>query len=102
MTEASLSAPVTERQPKPPTNSIFRHAIYVVADNPVTGLAFALFVLIALGALVALSGICDRKRIEQAVRAEAPRSFLDLNLDALKAGFALHTQSNTTAAKVEA
>ena len=52
MTEASLSAPVTERQPRPPTNSIIRHAIYVVADNPVTGLAFALFVLIALGALV--------------------------------------------------
>ncbi len=58
--------------------------------------------IVALGALVALSGICDRKRIEQAVRTEAPRSFLDLNLAALKAGFALHTQSNTTAAKVEA
>ena len=51
MTEASLSAPVAELQPKPPTNSIFRHAVYVVGDNPVTGLAFALFVLIALGAL---------------------------------------------------
>src|SRR6201986_4206148 len=49
MTEASLTAPpIAEVQPKPPTNSIFRHAIYVVADNPVTGLSFALFVLIAL------------------------------------------------------
>ena len=38
MTEASLTAvPVVEAQPKPPTNSIFRHAVYVVADNPVTG-----------------------------------------------------------------
>ena len=53
MTEASLAAPpVAEVQPKPPTNSIFRHAIYVVADNPVTGLSFALFVLIALCALI--------------------------------------------------
>ena len=45
--------------------------------------------IVALGALVALSGICDRKRIEQAVRAETPRGFLDLNMDALKAGYAI-------------
>ena len=52
MTEASMTvAPVIEVQPKPPTNSIFRHAVYVIADNPVTGLSFALFVLIALCAL---------------------------------------------------
>ncbi len=46
--------------------------------------------IVALGALVALSGICDRKRIEQAVRAETPRGFLDLNLDALNEGFSLN------------
>jgi peptide/nickel transport system permease protein len=34
------------------SNSIFRHARYVVAENPVTGLAFALFTLIALFALI--------------------------------------------------
>ena len=45
--------------------------------------------IVALGALVALGGICDRKQIEQAVRAEAPKSFLDLNLDALKAGYSI-------------
>ena len=49
--------------------------------------------IVALGALVALSGICDRNRIEQAVRAETPRGFLDLNMDALKAGFAVHMQA---------
>jgi len=38
--------------------------------------------IVALGGLVALSGICDQKRIEQAVRADAPRGFLDLNMDA--------------------
>jgi peptide/nickel transport system permease protein len=53
MTEASLTAvPVVEPQPEPPTNSIFRHAVYVVADNPVTGLSFGLFVLIAVCALI--------------------------------------------------
>jgi 2-oxoglutarate ferredoxin oxidoreductase subunit gamma len=49
--------------------------------------------IVALGALVALSGICDRSRIEQAVRAETPRGFLDLNMDALKAGYAVPTQA---------
>jgi peptide/nickel transport system permease protein len=49
MTEAGLvAAQPAGIQPTPPTNSILRHAIYVVADNPVTGLSFALFVLIAL------------------------------------------------------
>ena len=53
MTEASLtSAPAANLPAKPPTNSLLRHAIYVVADNPVTGLSFGLFILIALCALV--------------------------------------------------
>jgi peptide/nickel transport system permease protein len=38
--------------PKPPRNSMLRHARYVVSENPVTGLAFALFMLIALCALI--------------------------------------------------
>jgi 2-oxoglutarate ferredoxin oxidoreductase subunit gamma len=50
--------------------------------------------IVALGALVALSGLCDRQRIEQAVRAETPRGFLDLNLDALAAGYSLHAQAD--------
>jgi peptide/nickel transport system permease protein len=37
---------------KPPSNSLLSHARYVVAENPVTGLAFGLFLLIALGALI--------------------------------------------------
>jgi peptide/nickel transport system permease protein len=52
MTEAGLAAaPPAGIPTKPPTNSILRHAIYVVADNPVTGLSFGLFVLIALCAV---------------------------------------------------
>ena len=53
MTEASLTTtPAASLQPAPPSNSIFRHAVYVVADNPVTGLSFGLFVLIALCAVI--------------------------------------------------
>ena len=48
--------------------------------------------IVALGALAALAGICERKVLEQAVRAETPKSFLDLNLDALAAGYRLGEQ----------
>jgi peptide/nickel transport system permease protein len=53
MTEASLTtAPVANLQPTPPSNSILRHAVYVIGDNPVTGLSFGLFILIALCAVI--------------------------------------------------
>src|SRR5882762_3514339 len=53
MTETISIAPqVAKPAPKPESNSIFRHARYVVAENPVTGLSFGLFLLIALCALV--------------------------------------------------
>jgi 2-oxoglutarate ferredoxin oxidoreductase subunit gamma len=45
--------------------------------------------MVALGALVALSGVCPRPALEAVVRAETPPKFLDLNLEALAAGFAL-------------
>lgn len=37
---------------KKPSNSIFSHARYVMTENPVTGLSFVLFALIALCALI--------------------------------------------------
>jgi peptide/nickel transport system permease protein len=48
----STISPAAVAAPKPENDSIFRHARYVVAENPVTGLAFGLFILIALCALV--------------------------------------------------
>lgn len=49
MSEAVSTAVVA---PKPENNSILRHALYIVSENPVTGLSFGLFVLIALCALI--------------------------------------------------
>jgi peptide/nickel transport system permease protein len=49
MTETTLPSPAAL---KPVQNSIFSHAKYVIADNPVTGLAFGLFAIIALAALI--------------------------------------------------
>lgn len=54
--------------------------------------------IVALGALAALSKVCGRKSLEQAVRAETPKSFLDINLDALAAGYRLGEQTASTAA----
>ena len=47
MTDTALPA-----APKTPSNSIFSHARYVMTENPVTGLSFVLFALIALCALI--------------------------------------------------
>ena len=54
--------------------------------------------IVALGALAALTGICERKALEQAVRAETPKSFLDLNMDALAAGYRLGSKAAVVAA----
>ena len=52
--------------------------------------------MVALGALAAIANLCERKVLEQAVRAETPKSFLELNLDALAAGFRLGEQMSPT------
>jgi len=54
--------------------------------------------IVALGALAALGALCERSLLEQAVRAETPKSFLDLNLDALAAGYSLGEQTASSAA----
>jgi peptide/nickel transport system permease protein len=50
MTDTTLQATVVPH--RSPTLAHLRHARYVVAENPVTGFSFALFMLIALCALV--------------------------------------------------
>ncbi len=53
MTEnASIIRQAAEIEAKPPSNSMLRHARYVISENPVTGFAFGLFLLIALCALL--------------------------------------------------
>ncbi|MBK8743066.1 MAG: 2-oxoacid:acceptor oxidoreductase family protein [Betaproteobacteria bacterium] len=54
--------------------------------------------MVALGALAALAAVCTRDAIERAVRAETPKSFLELNLDALAAGYRLAAQTAATTA----
>jgi peptide/nickel transport system permease protein len=49
MSEAALHIATAA---SPPKQSLFRHARYVIAENPVTGFAFGLFLLIALCAII--------------------------------------------------
>jgi len=58
--------------------------------------------IVALGALAALAKLCERKVLEQAVRAETPKSFLDLNLDALAAGYTLAADAKPISASTPA
>ena len=54
--------------------------------------------IVALGALAALADLCTRDTLERAVRSETPRAFLDLNMDALAAGYRLAQQAGVAAA----
>ena len=45
--------------------------------------------VVALAALVAIGDICGRETLEQTIRAGTPAKFLDLNIDAMQAGFAM-------------
>ncbi|UCH75004.1 MAG: 2-oxoacid:acceptor oxidoreductase family protein [Rhodospirillales bacterium] len=45
--------------------------------------------VIALSALVGMTGLCSREGLEQAVRGGTPAKLLDRNLDALREGFAM-------------
>ena len=45
--------------------------------------------VIALAALVGLTGACGRETLEQTIRTGTPHKFLDLNIEALQAGYAL-------------
>lgn len=51
--------------------------------------------IVALGALVALTGLCDRDVLAHKVRVEAPRSLVDLNVDAYAAGARLAGEAVT-------
>lgn len=53
--------------------------------------------IVALGALALLAGLCEREALVRSVRTETPRSFVQLNLDALAAGFELAEAATSSA-----
>ncbi len=72
--------------PNPPAGDFTLHSAPFTDEAIALGSHRAANV-VALGSLVALSGICDRDTVAEAVRAGTPKAYLDLNLDALQRGF---------------
>jgi peptide/nickel transport system permease protein len=48
---ATPAAPEPKAEPKRAQSSVLQHAVYVIGENPVTGLSFGLFVIIVLCAI---------------------------------------------------
>jgi 2-oxoglutarate ferredoxin oxidoreductase subunit gamma len=74
--------------PEPPTSGFDLHVLPIAARAVAIG-SPRIANIVALSALVALSGVCSRETLEQAVRLETPQKFADLNLAAVAEGFAL-------------
>lgn len=55
--------------------------------------------MVALGCLAAVSGLCGQTSLEAVLRDETPPKFLELNMEALAAGFQLATGLERTAAE---
>ena len=73
--------------PEPPTRNVDLYR------TPLTDRAIALgniriANIIGLGLMCGLGGICGKDSLAKAIVSETPKNFLDLNLEALEAGFA--------------
>jgi len=73
--------------PEPPTKNVDLYRA------PLTDQAIALgnirvANIIGLGLMCGLGGICGKDALSEAIKSETPKNFLDLNLEALDAGFA--------------
>lgn len=55
--------------------------------------------MVALGSLCAISGLCGQAPLEAVLQDETPPKFLDLNLEALAAGFRLAAEVDTATAE---
>ena len=53
----------------------------------------------ALGALAALTGLCRPESLEAAIRERSPKSFRDVNVECMQAGFRLGNEANSAGAK---
>lgn len=74
--------------PEPPKTGFHLHVLPIMTRAVEVG-SPRVANIIALGALVGLSGLCSRQSLEEAVRRETPKKFAGLNLAAVAEGFAL-------------
>ena len=85
------------RVPQPPDGKFTLHSLPFVATARKLGNE-RVTNIIAIAALARLSGIVPLDLLERAVRARVPGRLLDINLEALEAGYALAPEGTATAA----
>jgi 2-oxoglutarate ferredoxin oxidoreductase subunit gamma len=73
--------------PQPPAGAFTVHAL-ALTDTAVGLGSHRVANIVGLGALVGLGRLCSREALEEAIRAEAPSKFVDINLEAVATGFA--------------
>ncbi len=73
------------RVPEPPSGDFTVHSLPLAETARALGNERATN-MVALGALIGLTGICAFASLEQAVRGGVPKRFLELNLTAIDAG----------------
>lgn len=76
------------RVPSPPNGTFTVHSLPFSETARAVGSERAAN-MVALAALVEVSGICGRESLEKAIRTDTPKKFLELNLEALQKGYDL-------------
>jgi 2-oxoglutarate ferredoxin oxidoreductase subunit gamma len=76
------------RVPEPPRGDFTLHALPLCETARALGNE-RVANIVALGALIDLSGICQRDSLERAIQEGTPRGYQDLNLEAMREGFRL-------------
>ena len=73
--------------PEPPTRNVELYRT-PLADRAIDLGNIRVANIIGLALMCGLGGICGKESLAKAIEGETPRNFLDLNLEALEAGFA--------------
>jgi 2-oxoglutarate ferredoxin oxidoreductase subunit gamma len=74
-----------DRVPRPPSGDFAHHSLALCESAAGLG-DVRVANLVGLGALCRLSGLCDDAFLDQAIRSTSPARFVDLNLEAARAG----------------
>ncbi len=75
-----------KRVPAPPEGKFTVHSL-PLSETAVSLGSERVTNMVALGALIALTGLSELESVERAVRAGTPKKFLNLNLEAVREGY---------------
>jgi len=74
--------------PEPPTGNFMVHQLPLCETASTLG-NLRVTNVVSLGALIALTGLCNLDTLEAAIKRVTPKKYAQMNLDAVQAGYAL-------------